>query len=440
MENQNFETLAAQAVRNKNKGNISLSQVVVVQPPRRDSTDVDKWRNAIKAADRGRRLNLVELLNDLLLDPVLGDAVDRRIRKITNNDIVFLSDGEEIDEMYDFIDSPEFETLLSELMLTKAFGKSVIEIGFQPSFNVFSIPRQNLDTERKLIFTNLSTQETVSYENNEFLLNLGYDKDLGFLTKVAPYVIFKRNGGSDYAQFCELWGTDAIAYLYDPEEENGKQEMEATAEKRGSGASFVMSKNGDIKTISSNSNGAVHDTFLSWLDEQILIGVLGQTMTTKNGASLSQSKVHENTEDDISVADRKWIQRILNTYLIPLLEKRGYPVKNGFFKFVEDDKLTAQEKLDIATKVDAITTNGVDEEYFYATFGLPKGNKVKTENEVEDKTKVKTETKVKNEVEIEDEEDIEEEPKPKPKDKKKVEAKDLSFFERLKDFFDHAPQ
>jgi len=427
MNTQEQKTLAAEAKEKRGDNGIKINKVLVVQPPKRETVGVDNWRNFIKQADKGKRYGLVTLLLDLLLDPVLADALDRRTRKITNNDIVFLSNGDEINEMYDLIDSPEFENLLKELVLTKGFGKSAIELAFSPKFEIYSIPRQNLNTKTKMILKDISQEEGISYENDEFILNIGDDNDLGFLTRVAPYVIFKRNGGSDYAQFCELWGSDAIAYLYDPDDENGRKEMESTAANRGSGASFVMSKNGDIKTISSGSSGAVHDTFLKWLDEQILIGVIGQTMTTKNGSSLSQSKVHQQTEEEIAEADRRFVQRILNTYLVPILAKRGYPVKDGFFKFVEKDNTPLKEKLDIALKVNKVTQEGVDDEYLYNTFGLPKGNKTKRAAE---KPKPENDPGT----------PPEEGEKGKDNKRTKVKAKNLSAFGRLRNFFAHAPR
>lgn len=420
-----FETLAAKVQSNKT-GDIKISNVLVVQPPKRDLLDVVKVRSAIKTADKGKRKNLVDILIDLLLDPVLNDAVERRIRKITNNDIVFLSDGDEIDEMFDLIDSPAFEKLLRELVLTKAFGKSVIELGFNPTFDIYSIPRQNLDTTRKVILKDVSQEEGIPYTDDEFLLNVGEDNDLGFLTRVAPYVIFKRNGGADYAQFCELWGIPILAGLYDPEDDNARVEMEQSMEKRGAGGSVVMSNKSDLKTIASQASGAVHGDFLKWLDEQILIGVIGQTMTTKQGSSRSQGEVHLKTEDEIAEADRRFIQRILNTYLVPILEKRGYPVKAGFFQFVEKDNTTMKDKFDIARQVNELTADGVDDEYFYSTFGLPKGNKTQDENLQPDNSGKKEEAP---------------EPDPEETDKKakKVAAKNLSMFDKLKDFFDHAP-
>ncbi|CAM3556749.1 MULTISPECIES: phage portal protein family protein [Elizabethkingia] len=419
-----FETLAAKAKDSNAGKNIKISQVLVVQPPKRDSTDVVKWRSAIKSADKGKRSPLTLLINDLLLDPVMADALDRRIRKITNHDIVFLSDGDEIDEMFDLIDSLKFEELLQELILSKAYGKSVVELAFNPAFDIYSVPRQNLDTKRKVILKDVSQDDGISYENDDFILNIGKDDDLGFLTRVAPYVIFKRNGGADYAQFCELFGIPILAGLYDPEDENARTEMEDSMTKRGAGGSIVMSKNSDIKPISSGEGkSAVHDTFLSWLDEQILIGIIGQTMTTKNGSSLSQSQVHQKTEEEIAESDRRFVQRYLNTYFVPILEKRGYPVKAGFFKFLDKDDTPLKDKLDIALKVDEKTAEGVDDEYFYTTFGLPKGNKTNTKESNPSKEEVPTDQPPKGE-----------------KKPKKVDAKGLSLYDKVLNFFGDAPR
>lgn len=433
------QTLAAQK---KDGSGIKLSQVVVVQPPKRDATDIGVWKNAMKAADRGKRKALVELYNNLLIDTVLSDAVDKRIRNVTNAEWVFLSNGDEIPEMADFIDTPEFEELLEEIMLSKFYGKSIIELKFDDSkFDIYSVPRQNLNTKEKGIYPDVSDDgKLISYENDPFILNIGKDEDLGLFLKTAPHAIFKRNGGADYAQFCELFGIPILAGYYDPDDETGRQEMETSFEKRGAGGSVVMSNKSKLESLEGGrGKESVHRGFLDYCDEQILIGVVSQTMTTKDGSSLAQGKVHEDTEDDLIKADRRKTRRLLNKLLLPILEKRGYPVKNGFFKTVEKDKTTLKEKLDIAVKVDEKIEEGVDDEYFYETFGLPKGNKAADRAKAKAQFEQDPEQKEVEEDPDNPEPDPKDEKKPKPV-KKAVKAKELSLFEKLKYFFGHAPQ
>ncbi|WP_047789440.1 phage portal protein family protein [Tenacibaculum mesophilum] len=408
---------------------INLSQVLVVQPPKASSVAVEKWRSTMNAAYRGRRATYYDLIEELLSDLILTDAVGKRIRAITNSEILFQKDKKEVEPMMEFIDTPEFEELITQFMFTKFFGKTVIELNWvDGKFKPFIIPRQHLDTHRKVILKNRFDTETGwSYENDDWIINLGKDNDLGLFNKTAPFVIFKRNGGSDFAQFCEIFGISQMVGLYDPDDENGREEMETAFKNRGSGGSMTMSKNSDIKVIGQGAAGNVdiHERFLKWCDEQIIIGVNGQTMTTKDGSSLAQAKVHGETEDDLNQADRRYIQRILNTELLPRLEKRGYPVSGGKFVFAEKgEKLTKEKQLDIALKVDKVTESGVHEDYFFENFNLPKGKGKTTEEEPPVNSKKKKK----------DQEDEEEETQ------KRVTTKKLAFYDKFLDFFANAPR
>jgi len=421
--NTEVKTLAAKG----KDGNFKISQVVVVQPPKRDTVDVSHYIKGLKSADKGKRNSLYDVYEAIIKDPVVGEAIRKRVRQITNGGLTFKAENEEIDEMTDLIKTPEFRKLLRDIIMTRFFGKTVIELDFAEGLKVKMIPRKNLDTNKKIILKKIGEEEGISYENDDFLLNIGEDNDLGLLMEVAPYAIFKRNGGSDYAEFCELWGIPILAGLYDPEDEGAREEMEATFEKRGAGGSVVMSKNSELKPINSETQGAVHDKFLDWLDEQILIGLVGQTMTTKDGSSRSQSETHAQTEDDINQDDRIYTVEILNYEFLPRLEKRGYPVKNGWFTYPEKDNLTLKDKIEIAEKVNSLTETGVDEDWWFEATGLPKSKTApkkiaeeKGDDPEPESEKKKTEGK-------------------KASAKMKVTAKELNWLQRAKNFFAHAP-
>lgn len=411
--------------KKNNKKQINISNVIVMEAPNRSPVDIGKIRNAMKSAERGYRAAYYDFIDDLLMDAVLGSIVEKRIMAITNAVLKFKKDKTEVDQMNDFIDTSAFEYLLKEIMLTKFYGKSVVELYWENGeFKPFSVPRRNLNTKLKVILKNTFDTDGIPYENDDWLLNLGNDFDLGIFNRTAVYAIFKRNGGSDYAQFCELYGIPPIVGKYDPDEDNARQEMETAFEKRGSGGSMTMSKNSDVTVIggSASGTGAVHDKFLKWCDEQMLIAVLGQTMTTQSGSSLSQSQTHAETEDDINQSDRRFVQRILNQQLLPRLEKRGYPVKGGKFEFEEKgENLTTEQQLNIAKAVDERTESGVDEDYWFDHFNLPKGKgkKVAEPNPA----------------------DPEIDPKKKKQEKTtKKEVKKLSWLNKtFKSFFENAP-
>lgn len=420
--------------QDKNK-QIKISQTLVVKPPQRASVGIEKWRSALQMADRGRRSSLIELIKEIMdSDPVFWEAWDKRVRAITNSDIVFQINGVESEPIMDLIDTTEFEDLLKETINTIGFGKTIIELNYEDRFKANLIDRRHVNTEIKQILINPFDTTGISYQDDEFLLNIGKDEDLGLFTKVIAYAIFKRNGGADYAQYCELFGIPMLAAYYDPEDESGRQELEDTLYKRGGAGHVVMSKNGKLETIGSEAaaNNPVHGGFLKWCDEQILIGLIGQTMTTKDGSSYSQGKVHSDTENDINKSDRRYVQRVLNELVLPKLEKRGYPVKGGWFSFVEKEKaLTKKEQLEIAISVDDRTEYGIDEAYWYENFGLPKGS-IKKQPEQKEPEQM--------------EEDPGQEKAQEPEQKttgtktKKIQAQELSLWNKLKDFFGGAPR
>ncbi|MEE3726238.1 head morphogenesis protein, partial [Riemerella anatipestifer] len=117
--------------------------------------------------------------------------------------------------------------------------------------------------------------------------------------------------------------------------------------------------------------------------------------------------------------------------------KRGYPVAGGFFNFIEEKReMTAKEKMELAEKVHNLTTDGVDDDYFYEEFGLPRGKKTQAEAQEPNTEEVEES----EETEETKEENKDQNPKEKTPKKKKVQAKELSLFEKLKDFFAHAPR
>ncbi|GHV56561.1 hypothetical protein AGMMS49579_21270 [Spirochaetia bacterium] len=105
------------------------------------------------------------------------------------------------------------------------------------------------------------------------------------------------------------------------------------------------------KLASETSN--VYKNMADWVDKQISKLVLGQTMTTDNGASLAQSKTHEEVRQDIADND---VMQIVDTFnaalVVPYItlnfgEQAEYP-KIDLFK--PDEKnieqiISAVEKL-----------------------------------------------------------------------------------------------
>ena len=155
---------------------------------------------------------------------------------------------------------------------------------------------------------------------------------------------------------------------YNSMDEQSRRLLIQAFEEAGSAPYIVIPKESDGGTDDTQrkQQRALYNDFRNACNEEILITVLGQTMTTKDGASLSQSKVHLEVQEKKHRSDRRFVIRMLNKYLVPLLESRGYPVHGGKFSFVDKkDELTVSDLKTLSTMIP------IPRSYGYEKYGIP---------------------------------------------------------------------
>ena len=359
-----------------------LIQTLVVTPARIDTADIETWRSAVNNFKRGNRIALYGLYENLLSDPVLGDAMDTRVEAITNAEITFQVNGENVEEIDDLIDTPEFEQLVKEIALQKAWGKSVIDTSFDPEFSVFSIPRKNIrirNMERprsewkKFIAAKESDMDGYDYTQDEFMIECGEDDDMGYLWRAAQYVIYKRGNFGDWAQFAELFGMPFVTGRYNSYDTTTRDQLYEALGSIGGKPYAAIPKEADIEIHDNKSSGSndLYSSLRRACNEEILIAIKGNTMTTLDGSSRSQAEVHEDQQSSKTKSDRRYVQRMLNKHFVPLLIKRGYPATGGFFLFPEQgEKMTVKDQVDLALKLRNANIPVADN-YFYEITGIP---------------------------------------------------------------------
>ena len=349
---------------------------VISRPVQVDSADISVWKNAVSSARYGRRIQLNRLTENLILDGVLSRSINKRIEAITNAELIFVDkNNEPVPEINTLIDTPAFELLLREINLANAHGISVIDVLSILPLEVFSVPRRNINAELKLIIPDESSIETgLAYQDIPFIIEVTSDDPFGYIYKAAPYVIYKRGGFGDWAQFVELFGMPFRLGQYDAFDTNTRDEIVKSLQMAGAAPWAVVPKEGKFEFIQNRAqgDGQLYDLFIDRCDKEILISVLGQTMTTQDGSSKSQSETHKEVEEDINKSDSRFTRRILNDKLVPILAMAGLPVEGGKFIFKEQgENLSTLEKINIAV---IVKTNGipVSDDYFYETSGIPK--------------------------------------------------------------------
>lgn len=350
------------------KSPVPIYNQILVQPVRRGINDIGSWKSALRAADIGLRSQLYDLYEEVLIDGVVTDAISKRIDSITDCDINFTINKNEVSEINELMDTIEFEEMLKEIMWSLFKGISLDEFSFVDGFKFHSIPRKHILPKKKEIILQTCDTSGISYADNDLMIQWGNDDDLGLLLKVAPYMIYKRGGFGDYAQFVELFGMPQRIGKYNSMDEQSRRLLIRAFEEAGSAPYLVIPKESEVEqsTLTGSANGALYNDFRNACNEEILITILGQTMTTTNGSSLSQSKVHMEVQEKKHRSDRRFVIRMLNKYFVPLLERRGYPVQGGKFSFVDKkDEIKVEELKTITTMVP------VPHSYVYEKYGIP---------------------------------------------------------------------
>lgn len=118
-------------------------------------------------------------------------------------------------------------------------------------------------------------------------------------------VFFKRNGLQFWLRLMEKFGAPTVKGEYPVGADKTEQEkLLRAALAVASSAAVVVPQGSTLGLLEATRSGAVDNaTFHQAMDKAIAKIVLSQTMTTDDGASLSQAKVHDGVKDDVTDAD-----------------------------------------------------------------------------------------------------------------------------------------
>ena len=332
-------------------------QQIVVQAPQRRVYDIGDWRSALRSADNGRPKYLYDLFEDIMIDGVLADAINKRIEAVLNAEVVFMNArGQEEPAIAAMIDTTAWETLIREIMHRLFYGRAGVELFFNSGFHVEPIKPKYIDLDNCQILLNDTGDRSVPYDQDPNLLVVGRPGDYGLLLKAAPYAIWKRGGFGDYAQWIELFGMPQRIGKYNTFDPQSRELLKQALEEAGSAPYLVIPKEADIETKEVNrGSGSSFNEFRQATNEEMLITILGQTLTTIQGerGARSLGEVHLQVEDSKHTSDLRFVQRTLNERLLPVLETCGLPVKGGRFVYPKAaDPLSVDEIVKLSTIID----------------------------------------------------------------------------------------
>lgn len=362
-------------------------QQLTIRPLNRRSQDISTMLSSVRAAEaiNAVRTYLYDMYLDFLsTDAHLRSVYDKFIMAVTNTEWVYTNkDGSENPIMKAWIDTPDFELVVSEIAKSKPWGYTMLEFEFYPdgTFGVYLIPRKHMRPKKGLVTfeqvgdTGIYVREGVYADT---ILEAGEEDDLGLLMVAAPYVIFKRGSLADWAEFAEVFGRPIIDAVWDGFDEDQKIELTKALDTMGGGGQLVRPAGTNVTMLQGGTNnptGQLYKGIYDICNAEISKLFLGQTETTESSDSsgYAQAQTHAGTENDINITLINYVRRILNRRLCKILQANGiiepegsFAVKDTSAQVSKTDQLTIDKTLKIEVGLP------MDDEHFYKTYGIEK--------------------------------------------------------------------
>jgi SPP1 gp7 family putative phage head morphogenesis protein len=365
-----------------NVTSVVINQIHIGQLERGNQT-ISRWMQNVKSAERiinPNRRYILETYLDISIDLHLDAVRNKRIRALKN---VPFEWGNLTDEKYKKnLNSPWFYELLEIVGRYFFEGYKVVELirGADGLIHkCVEIPPQNVKPEKKVITKEMWGSEEGGFQYDEppfsnFILEIGKPTDLGLYMKIAPYILLKRDNLSDFAKYNEIFGMPLRWYEYDPTDPTAREQVTAQAEAQGAAAYVVVPKGTVVNFHEANKSGANNNYELlhRLLNEEVTIGVLGNTLTTSTEGKGSNAlgKVHLQVENELAMEDRLFFELFANHVLKPVLIQHGYPLTDIDGAFVLTEEISMEKKLEMWLKmVDHHLP--IAQEDFYEEFGVP---------------------------------------------------------------------
>lgn len=374
----NNEAILKQPVENDKA--IVVNQVIL-RPIDRTMKDISTWRNAHIAAERiiwPIRQKLYDLYKDVEIDGHLSGIIEKRLSFVLNKKIFFKdAAGKKVEAMDLLIRSKKFRDIRKEIFTTQLWGVSGLEFIPGKEIDFLPIPRKHIKPEYKIIAYEQNGFEGVDYTKMSNIMVMGEAHDLGLLLKCCPYAIWKRGGLADWAQFVEIFGQPVRIFKYDAYDVETKKQLVVIQEESGSSQSLLLPKQAEFEMMdgkTSNANGDLQNQFMTALNNEMSVVILGNTETTTSSSSsgYAQSKQHSKQQLEITKCDLDYEMLYLNSdQFMDILKSYGLPVTGGEFCHEQDtDIAELTQRIVIDGQVAKIVPVGDD--YFYDTYQIPK--------------------------------------------------------------------
>lgn len=357
-------------------------QNITLQSIDRTPKDIANWKTAIETAESvyyPNRAELYDLYSRIELDGHLSGIWRKHLASIRNKKLCYYDNaGKKVEEMETLFKTNAWRKLIKLIMESESHGISGVEFIPGSVFTFIPIPRKHIQPHKRVIIKNQYDHDGIAYEKIWNIIVIGDKDNLGFMAKVAPYVLWKQGNYGDWAQFCEIYGHPTELYKYDVYDIKTKQASADVMKNAGGSRKFLIPKQLEFEMMDgkqASSDGGLYDKLKNACNDEISVCVLGNTETTKSSTSsgYAQAAEHAAQQDEIMEDDLCLVKNTLNDLrMYNILKSYTYPVsEGGYFEYeTVPDLIALGKKKDIDIAMSKLIPIGDD--YLYETYHIPK--------------------------------------------------------------------
>lgn len=312
----------------------------------RTRAEIRKWRQAIELAGdiNTPRLYAIQDLYDNLKDD--GHFISQiELRKAatlcTPFSIQDRKTGEVNEEKTKLFKTEWFYNFMEDILESPYYGYTLLELTNPQTMAFELVPRRNVVPVFQMVLPEINATTGISYavgyENT--LIHVGKPGDLGLMANICGQLIWKRNAQQSWADFSEKYGQPLLTATTNKTSQADLDKIEAMLTALGEAAQAVLPEGTtiDIKPFAGSDAYQVYDKQIDRINTEIGKPITGGTMISDDGASRSQSEVHErNLDDKIAAADQRIVAFTVNGQLLRIMQMFGFDINPETDEFVFD--------------------------------------------------------------------------------------------------------
>jgi len=394
MENRNLFTRLKDAVNNKfyyeptkdlPKTKSSIKTEIIEKNDYRIRQTINSWRTNLLRAEQVEnpdRFYLYKTYQDVLIDNHLSGIIELKKDRVKSTPFTIYDNTETQNiEAYNFFNSQWFYQVVDIAIESIMWGHSLIQFSVEnKKIKIETIPRRFVIPEFhsfvKDVNDRLNSKNYIDYYQPKYLpylfeIVVNDNRNLGLLSKLTPYCLWKKMALTGWAEYSEIFGVPLRVAKTTSNRPEDRDKLLDWLKDLGNAGYAVFDTDQTIEVIENTKSDAfnVYKELITMCNSEMSKLILGSTMTTDDGSSYSQSNIHNLQTDMKTAADLRFIEWVINDEVIPKLEKLELIPTGLRFCFDSSERMSINDKI----KIDSILINGgfqLTQEYIKETYNV----------------------------------------------------------------------